>query len=125
MLVLTACPAGLRGFLTRWLMEISAGVFVGKVPARVRDEIWGRVLEMAKDGRAILVFSADTEQGLDFRVHRHEWVPVDNDGLSLMLRPSISAGAGNAQERSPGPSTSGLRAGWSQASRRRRGRRRK
>ena len=36
-LVLTACPAGLRGHLTRWLLEISPGVFVGHVPARVRD----------------------------------------------------------------------------------------
>jgi CRISPR-associated protein Cas2 len=26
-IVLTACPAGLRGHLTRWLLEISAGVF--------------------------------------------------------------------------------------------------
>ncbi|MGO4760857.1 type I-E CRISPR-associated endoribonuclease Cas2, partial [Streptomyces sp. 2MCAF27] len=26
-IVLTNCPAGLRGFLTRWLLEISPGVF--------------------------------------------------------------------------------------------------
>ncbi|WP_423232601.1 type I-E CRISPR-associated endoribonuclease Cas2e, partial [Bacillus licheniformis] len=39
-LVLTACPAGLRGHLTRWLLEISPGVFVGHVPARVRDALW-------------------------------------------------------------------------------------
>ena len=36
-LVLTACPAGLRGDLTKWLMEISPGVFVGRPSARVRD----------------------------------------------------------------------------------------
>jgi CRISPR-associated protein Cas2 len=36
-IVLSACPAGLRGHLTRWLVEISAGVFVGHVSARVRD----------------------------------------------------------------------------------------
>ena len=28
-IVVTACPAGLRGHLTRWLLEISPGVFVG------------------------------------------------------------------------------------------------
>lgn len=28
-LMLTACPEGLRGHLTRWLMEIGPGVFVG------------------------------------------------------------------------------------------------
>ena len=36
-LVLTACPAGLRGHLTRWLLEISPGVFCGRVSARVRE----------------------------------------------------------------------------------------
>ncbi|MCQ8210670.1 type I-E CRISPR-associated endoribonuclease Cas2e, partial [Cutibacterium acnes subsp. acnes] len=41
-LVLTACPAGLRGHLTRWLLEISPGVFVGHVPTRVRDALWDR-----------------------------------------------------------------------------------
>ncbi len=112
-IVLTACPAGLRGFLTRSLLEISAGVFIGRVGARVRDELWDRVLEMAKDGKAIMVFSANTEQGLDFRVHRHEWEPVDLDGLRVMLRPA------QASEQS-----SGLRRGWSTASRGRRAQRR-
>lgn len=37
--VLSACPVGLRGDLTRWLLEISAGVFVGKVSARVREHL--------------------------------------------------------------------------------------
>ncbi|WP_116116290.1 type I-E CRISPR-associated endoribonuclease Cas2e [Austwickia chelonae] len=110
-IVLTACPAGLRGYLTRWLLEISAGVFVGKVNARVREELWDRVLEMVQDGRAIMVFGVNTEQGLDFRVHRHDWEPVDLDGVRVMLRP-VSA--------SESASRSGLRPGWSKASRGRR-----
>ena len=57
-LVLTACPADLRGHLTRWLLEISPGVFVGHVPARVRDALWDRGIEMRRDGRAILVYTA-------------------------------------------------------------------
>ncbi|WP_394298499.1 type I-E CRISPR-associated endoribonuclease Cas2 [Streptomyces albus] len=28
-IILTTCPAGLRGFLTRWLLELSPGVFLG------------------------------------------------------------------------------------------------
>ncbi len=115
-IVLTACPAGLRGFLTRWLLEISAGIFVGKVSARIRDLIWSRILEMAKDGRAIMVYSANTEQGLDFRVHRHDWEPVDLDGLRLMLRPAVY------ETETP---AGGLRKGWSSASRSRRAHRAK
>lgn len=85
---LTNCPAGLRGDLTKWLFEIAPGVFVGQVSARVRDELWVRVKEMCREGRAILVYSANKEQRLDFRVHGNEWEPIDFDGIKLMMRPS-------------------------------------
>lgn len=86
-LVVSACPAGLRGDLTKWLMEISSGVFVGRPSARVRDLIWERTTELSKDGRAILVYNANNEQGMEFRTHRPEWHPTDFDGLTLMVRP--------------------------------------
>ncbi|WP_154544676.1 type I-E CRISPR-associated endoribonuclease Cas2e [Scrofimicrobium canadense] len=85
-LVLSACPAGLRGDLTKWLLEVSSGVFVGKGSARLREEIWKRVCELCRDGRAIMIYSSDGEQRLRFKVHRHEWEPVDLDGLILMKR---------------------------------------
>lgn len=110
-LMLTACPAGLRGHLTRWLMEIGPGVFVGRVSQRVRDLLWERVLELAKDGRAIMVYPARNEQGLDYRVHRSSWKPVDVDGLTLMLRPDPEKSASSA------PPVADLRPGWSKASR--------
>lgn len=112
-LVLTACPAGLRGHLTRWLLEISAGVFVGRVSARVRSELWARVGELAKDGRALMVYQEDSEQGFGFHVHRHHWDVVDMDGLTLIRRPHETGEGG----------TSPMRSGWSTASKRRRGRR--
>lgn len=87
-LVLTACPAGLRGHLTRWLLEISPGVFVGMVTPRVRELMWVRVLELCKDGRALMVHTAPGEQRLAFKVHRHDWQPVDVDGIHLMMRPA-------------------------------------
>jgi CRISPR-associated protein Cas2 len=110
-LVLTACPAGLRGHLTRWLLEISPGVFVGTVTTRVRELMWLRVLDLAKDGRAIMIHSADTEQGLAYRVHRHDWEPADLDGIWLMRRPTTPS------------HLPAVRPGWSNASRARRARR--
>jgi CRISPR-associated protein Cas2 len=105
-LVLTACPEGLRGLLTRWLLEISPGVFVGKVTRRVREMLWQYVRGMAKNGRAIMVHQARNEQGLAFLVHRHDWVPTDFDGVTLMLRPGeADQEQGNAKR------------GWSRASR--------
>ena len=111
-IVVAACPVGLRGHLTRWLLEISAGVFVGRVSARVRDLLWQRTVDMVKTGRAIMVFSANNEQGLAFKVHRHEWVPLDVEGVTLMLRPN----EGDA----PDDASSERTHGWSSASRRRR-----
>lgn len=40
---LTDCPPKLRGDLTKWLMEINTGVYVGKVSARIREMLWTRI----------------------------------------------------------------------------------
>ena len=87
-IVLTACPSGLRGDVSRWLLEISPGVFVGHISARVREKLWERIVDTLKDGRAIMVFSARNEQHLDFRVFRSDWKPVDCDGLQLIKHPN-------------------------------------
>ena len=87
-ITLTDCPLALRGDLTKWLQEINTGVYVGQVNARVREELWYRVTEHAKNGRATMVYSTQNEQRLDFRVHNTTWEPINFDGLKLMLRPS-------------------------------------
>jgi CRISPR-associated protein Cas2 len=122
-LVLSACPPGLRGYLTRWMLEISAGVFVGHVTKRVRELMWKRTVEMVRSGRAIMVFSARNEQHLDFLVHGHHWEPVDVDGIRLMLRPHLPE-RGSSPTPSPdgsAPTSAGgtSRTGWSKAARRR------
>lgn len=88
---LTNCPPRLRGDLTKWLIELNAGVYVGNVSARVRDELWERICENVRDGRATMVFGANNEQGMDFRVHNTTWIPTDFDGIKLMLRPGEAA----------------------------------
>lgn len=108
-IVLTLCPAGLRGLLTRWLLEISAGVFIGNPSARVRDALWDEVKQYAGNGRALLAFTTDNEQGFAFRTHDHAWQPVDHEGLTLIHRPA---------ERTAGSSSA--KTGWSKVSQRRR-----
>lgn len=112
-IVLAACPTGLRGHLTRWLLEISPGVFVGKISARVRQHMWTRVVDMTSSGRAIMVYSTNNEQGLAFEVHGHHWAPIDFDGIQLMLRP-------NTPDDAPPDAATPRPAGWSNASKRRR-----
>ena len=107
--VLTVVPERLRGDLTRWLLEISPGVYVGVASARVRERLWGRITELSATGRAIMVYSARNEQRLKFKVLRHHWEPVDLDGITLMRRP---AAHGERSTEAP--------RGWSSASKRRR-----
>lgn len=89
-ITLEKCPLSLRGDLTKWLQEISLGVYVGQVSARVRDKLWERVCEESRSGRATMVFSARNEQRYDFRVHNTTWEPIDFDGIKLMMRLSPS-----------------------------------
>ena len=91
------------------MLEISPGVFVGTLTARVRILVWVRVVEMVRTGRAIMVNSANNEQRLEFKVHAHHWQPVDFEGIQLILRPN-----GNEPTSEPERAT-----GWSTASRRR------
>lgn len=111
-LSLTACPIGLRGDLSRWLFEISPGVFVGNVTARVRDALWQRVLGESKSGRAVMVYSMRTEQHLAFRTFRSDWQTVDCDGLELVRKPTD-------EDKDPlrGWHSGALKPGWSNASR--------
>lgn len=88
--VLTDCPPRLRGDLSKWMMEINAGVYVGRLNARVRDALWLRICEHVKSGRATMVFRANNEQHMDFRVHNTTWELVDFDGIKLMRRPEAS-----------------------------------
>src|SRR5574344_1445031 len=87
-ITLTDCPISLRGDLTKWLLEINTGVFVGKVSARVRDNLWKRVVQNVKNGKATLVYSANNEQRMDFRIHHSMNEIIDFDGLKLVMKPS-------------------------------------
>ena len=113
--ILTAVPPGLRGHLTRWLLEISPGVFVGHVSARVRELMWERIVEYVKDGRALMVHSTRGEQRLSFNVHGHDWTPVDFDGITLMRRQTVPDYVPARRSRRPsanGPGDGSEEAAW-------------
>lgn len=86
-LVLSKVPEGLRGHLTKWLLEVAPGVFVGTVSARVRDELWDLTRQMAGTGTAVMIIAARTEQGFAIRNHGHRWDPVNLDGFVTLRRP--------------------------------------
>lgn len=86
-LVLSKVPPGLRGNLTKWLMEVAPGVFVGRVSARVRDELWDLTAASLGGGTALMVIAARNEQGFEIRNIGHRWTPVDLDGFVALKRP--------------------------------------
>jgi CRISPR-associated protein Cas2 len=83
--ILERVPVSLRGELTRWMLELKAGVFVGDVSALVRNLLWQKIGESIKGGGAILIYSSDTEQGFAVRYSGESSRKVrDFEGLLLV-----------------------------------------
>ena len=87
-LILEKVNRGLRGELSRWMIEPKAGVFVGKLSGLVRDKLWEKVVKDAKDGGAMLLYSAQNEQGFSVRTFGDtSRALVDYEGLILARIP--------------------------------------
>jgi len=86
-IVLVASPEGLRGHLTRWMVEVQAGVFVGNPTRRIRDRLWELLSRRIGAGQVVMIEPTKNEQGWTARTAGHErWYPVDFDGLILSAR---------------------------------------
>ena len=87
MMTLEKVPPRLRGYLSRWLIEVSTGVYVGRVSAVVRDLLWEKSIDLGGDGRLIQAWTVSSEQGFEFRLHGdHGRSIVDFDGLLLVSK---------------------------------------
>lgn len=87
-IILEKAPMGLRGELTRWMIEPHPGVFVGHVSALVRDRLWQKCCAGARGGGVVQLWSTNNEQRFQVRtsgVTRRE--VVDFDGLQLIRLP--------------------------------------
>lgn len=94
-LILENAPPGFRGVLTQWLLEVKAGVYVGNASAAVRERLWKKVRQNMDAGAALMIFSAQTEQGFQIVMHNQpERKVVDFDGLSLIARTVKDRGSG-------------------------------
>lgn len=78
-------PPSLKGELTRWLLEVSTGVFVGTVSAVVRDLLWDKCVKRSGGGRCCLMYRQNNEQGFALRMAGDSRrSTVDLDGLTLI-----------------------------------------
>ncbi len=84
-IVVENVPPRLRGRLAIWLLEVRAGVYVGKVSRRVREMIWSQVEVAIEDGNAVMVWSTNTESGFDFMtLGKNRRIPKEMDGIKLV-----------------------------------------
>lgn len=84
--VVSACPPSLRGDLTKWLLEVDTGVYVGRVASRVKDMLWNRITRSIGTGRAVMIYSMRNEQHFEVLTHNGLFNPVDFDGITLMMK---------------------------------------
>lgn len=78
-------PVSLRGEITRWMLELRPGVFVGNVSAMVREKLWEMVCQKSKGGAVTLLHNAANEQGYKIRTFGDTTRKVSNfDGLQLI-----------------------------------------
>lgn len=85
MMVLENVPTSLRGELTRWMIEIQTGVFVGTVSALVRDLLWAKCATKMEEGRCCQIYRTNNEQGFSIRMLGDSTRDVvDLDGLFLV-----------------------------------------
>jgi CRISPR-associated protein Cas2 len=100
----SATPDRLRGALSRWLVELATGLYVGNMSARVRLEVWDLVTENLDGGEAVLVAPAQNEQGYEVLlagVKRRR--TVDLDGLTLVVETHVD---GSSSCKGPGQQVS-------------------
>lgn len=81
-------PPSLRGDLTKWMQEISTGVYVGNFNTKVREELRDRVVESVGSGEATMTYAARNEIGYKFQTHNSDKIPIDYDGIPMVFTPT-------------------------------------
>lgn len=74
-----------RGELTRWLLEVKSGVFIGYVNARVRDRLWEKCTAKNPVGGIFQAWSTNNEQKFDMRmVGETSRIIIEEEGIRLI-----------------------------------------
>ena len=88
MVVVEKVSSSLRGELSRCLMEISAGVFLGQISALVRELLWKKICGKIGKGGGIMIYPWTNEQGfLLKKVGKTSRELIDFDGMVLVRKP--------------------------------------
>lgn len=87
-IIVERASPSLRGQLTRWMLEVRAGVYVGTLTARVREKLWQLVKVRNSAGGSLILYRARNEQGfcVDSAGDTSRSI-FEIDGLQLVKKP--------------------------------------
>ncbi len=87
-MILESVPAPVRGELSRWLIELHPGVFIGHVSAMVRDRLWEKCCQHQASGGVVQAWTTNNEQHYQVRMNgKTSRTVVDYEGLQLIRIP--------------------------------------
>lgn len=81
-------PTSLRGEITKWMLQLKPGVFIGTLSALVGEKLWKKIQEKQGEGGAIWVKATNNEQRFTLSIcGKTHWTIRDFDGLQLITHP--------------------------------------
>lgn len=84
-IILENVRTNVRGELSRWLFEVKAGIFTGKVSALVRSELWLLIEQKLGKGSAMMLYPTNNDQGFTaLTLGNPSRTMVDIEGLFLV-----------------------------------------
>ncbi len=86
-IILNNSPLSLRGYLSRYCIEIDAGVFVGDIDSKTKDVLWGMIVKRLKSNMsAMIIWSCYGEQGFSFKLQGVNKRTIENFGGFCLVK---------------------------------------
>lgn len=89
-LVTERLSEGLRGVVSKWLVEVNPGIYVGTTSTRIREALWAEIggwVLAHEVGYALLIYPARNDQGFAMTSYGESAYEVGfYDGLALIRR---------------------------------------
>lgn len=85
-MILEKVPASVRGDLSRWLIKVRTGVYVGHISAMVRDKLWEKCVEKRRAGSVFQAWNTNNEQHFAMRLEGDSNREIiDWEGIQLVM----------------------------------------
>lgn len=82
-IIVECAPDRLRGFLSRWLLQAEAGVYIGEYSAKTREKLWKTTCEEIENGNATIIWKDSS--GINFlEIGDNARCAIKIDGMTLV-----------------------------------------